>query len=266
MSYQVGDAVTLSVTWRTAAGVTVDASTILTVTDPDGVVTTPPPAHVGEAGSGQYSVTFVVDKPGTWLYRWTASDAITATEYDQITVSSQRVLIASLAELRAHLNNTRSADDDELRTYLAASTDAVEKIIGGPVGPTTYTERLTARGGVLIPYRTPVVSITSIATVSSGVSGTALLASAYGADDITGIIRLHSGGSGTYDVVYRAGYTVLPWAIRMAGLIIADQLWETQRPTGRPGAVDDMLSANPAYAIPNRALELLRPYILPAVA
>jgi hypothetical protein len=116
----------------------------------------------------------------------------------------------------------------------------------------------------------PVGSLVSVASRYGAVT-TPLTLSDYELDADTGLLRLASGGRfyGTYTVTYTSGRDDLPAAIRLAVLVIAEHLWETQRgaaPVGPLSADDTFATPGLGYAIPNRALELLAPYRRPAVA
>jgi hypothetical protein len=67
----------------------------------------------------------------------------------------------------------------------------------------------------------------------------------YELDPDTGLVRVAGGDRfcGTYTVTYTAGRPTLPAAIRLAVLVIAEHLWETQR---RPGFTSDAPLASAA--------------------
>lgn len=53
-----------------------------------------------------------------------------------------------------------------------------------------------------------------------------------------------------------------PTPVKVATLILLDHLWETQRGPATSPLVDEMVTvASSGYAIPNRVLELLAPYM-----
>lgn len=71
----------------TAAGVDTDPTTIaLTITDPDGTVTTPVPVH---DGSGKYHYDLLLSKAGTWTAKWTGTGAVPTTATQTITVAGR---------------------------------------------------------------------------------------------------------------------------------------------------------------------------------
>jgi hypothetical protein len=67
-----------------AAGVPTDPTTItLTITAPDGTVTTPAPAH---DGPGLYHYDIVFTQPGVWTAEWVGTGAVAATGKQTFTV------------------------------------------------------------------------------------------------------------------------------------------------------------------------------------
>jgi hypothetical protein len=116
----------------------------------------------------------------------------------------------------------------------------------------------------------PVAELLSIG-YRSGATTSDLLLTDYELDADTGIVRLASGGwfAGSYRVTYSVGRPTVPAAVRLAILVVASHLWETQRgaaPVG-PLATDDTFATPGAgFAVPNRAVELLAPYRQPSIA
>lgn len=174
----------------------------------------------------------------------------------------------TVTDLQEHI--TSGATDGELQTMLDAAVNVVEAAVG-PLSPITFTEtHYEAAGRMLVLRQCPVVAVSSIERVSWTIS-TALLASQYALEPETGIVRLVDGTlfAGDYRVTYTAGYDALPAAIYQAILIIAAHLVETQRVPGanRPGFGaygQPEVASMPlgvGFAIPNRAQELLQPYL-----
>lgn len=270
MSYTVGTKVTIETTLKDADGVLTDATVSVAVTKPDGTAVSPAPT-VSNPSVGSYTAQVTTDQVGTWLVTWTASGALVAVKDDQFSVVAARILVASLQELKSQVNRTGTTDDEELRTYLEAATDFVEWAIGGPLGGTTYTERAVAIGGTLVLSQQPVISVTSVTPVTNGVLGTALASTLYRIDDRTKMLELFSTyGWHQHEVVYRAGRTAIPAGMKLAGLIIAQHLWQTQSNNagGRPPIGDDgtVFLPGAAFAIPHRAAELLKTYMMSGVA
>jgi hypothetical protein len=85
----------------------------------------------------------------------------------------------------------------------------------------------------------------------------------------TGLVAVASGPAftGALDVTYQAGLAIVPEDYRLAGLIIIQHLWETQRGTMgvQLGGDSETYMPGRGFAIPRRAMELLDPP-LPGVA
>jgi hypothetical protein len=194
-----------------------------------------------------------VDQAGTWTYAWTASGTVTAVEPGQFTVRAQSVYVVSLEELKAQLNRTDTADDLELRTYLASATRYVENRIGGPVSVQTFTERRWVDGPTLIPRRRPLVSITSITPDF----GTALTTSAYFADTDANQIVFYYTSGGWHTIVYKAGQQQVNENVKLSGMIVAQHLWDTQNGFAGRRNADDLVQTGLGFAVPRRAEELL---------
>jgi uncharacterized phiE125 gp8 family phage protein len=181
------------------------------------------------------------------------------------------VSLPTLTDLRAHTNKVSTADDDELQDVLDAAIDVVTGIAGPIDSPASVTEtHYSVSSDVLVLKRMPVAALTAVSS-RSGSGATSLLLADYEVDGDTGLVRSTVGGwfRGTYTVTYTSGRDDLPAAIRLAVLVIAEHLWETQRgaaPVGPLSGDDTFATPGLGYAIPNRALELLAPYRRPAVA
>ena len=186
--------------------------------------------------------------------------------------------LPTVDDLRRHANMTSTADDAELQDHLDAAVEIVEGLIGPIDAPATVTEtHYNTSSDVLVLKRMPVGALVSVSS-RVGASTTALTLADYELDAASGLLRVASGARfyGSYTVSYTSGRDALPASIHLAVLIIAAHLWETQRMPGmgdsvQPGfggadGVPDAGSLGRGYAIPNRAQELLRPYMLPSVA
>lgn len=254
MIYDIGDKVTLSTVVRDDTGTPVNTPTlVIAVTKPDGTLVAPAPTVTNTAAGGVYTAPVTVDQAGTWAYVWTASGTVIAVEPGQFSVQAARVLVASMEEFKAHLNRTDAVDDLELRTHLSAATDWVEDEIGGPVTPTSFTEVHTGVVGELVPRKRPLISITSITPYL----GTALGAAAYRADTDLSVIFFRYASGTEYTLIYRAGLSVIPERVKLAGLIVAAHLWETQNGFGGRRNADELATTGLGFAVPRRAMQLL---------
>lgn len=171
----------------------------------------------------------------------------------------------TIAELKKHLNLPAevSPEDAELTLHLEAATEAIENRVG-PIVTREITEDVGAYNGWARLSQQPVVSVSAVSTVYSGVA-TAL--SAFGVNPESGLVhvgQLSAGHAGR--ITYLAGRGEIddvPTRFKLAVMITAAHLWETQRGRGvssdRWGTQDD--EDLPAYmrgfALPRRALELI---------
>jgi len=86
----VGNLVTLRVTWTVAGVLTNPTTVVLTVKMPDG--TTATPAATLES-TGVYRYDLLVSASGVWSYRWAATGAVQAAEEDRLYVRASGVLV-----------------------------------------------------------------------------------------------------------------------------------------------------------------------------
>jgi hypothetical protein len=264
---EVGTQITLSTVARDTSGTPINTLTMaLSVTKPDGTLVSPAPTVTNTGSGGIYTAPVVPDQAGLWLYRWTASGTLVDVQSDQFSVvASQRALVASMEEFKAHLRRTDTADDAMLRGYLVAATDWVENTIGGPLSVQTFTDRVGLGGWWIVPSQRPIVSVTSLTPEL----GSVLDPTWYVVDTGRDAIRLRWGATaGWYTLVYRAGLTVVPERVKLAGLIVAQHMWRVQNGGGGmpfPGETETAYVPS-GFAVPSRALELISPDIIPGIA
>ncbi|MEU0691442.1 head-tail connector protein [Streptomyces uncialis] len=176
--------------------------------------------------------------------------------------------LLTLAEAKAQLDITTSADDTELQAYIDGLTAVIERHTG-PVENRAVTETVNAHGATLALTQVPVVALTSLTPVLTG--GPSLTPGEVALDGEHGILRRLDGGrfhGGPWTAVYTAGRGTVPPTINLAARILLQHLWRTQygasRGLGSVGGGDDYAVTEPVpgwgYAIPNRVLQLLEPY------
>jgi hypothetical protein len=252
-----------------ASGAPADpASATLTITLPDG--TTVSPAVPAPTATGRVRVDYVTAQAGRHVWRLVTSGPTTAYADVFDVQPAIPVGIVSLADARAQLNMgaTETGDDDELRGFIGAATGAVERALGRRVVRRSFTDRFEVGGATaeLLLRNVPVLSLTSAVSADGATTwSTANLR----VDGETGLVTVVSGAAltGTVDVTYQAGDTVIREDYRLAALIIVQHLWETQRGTMgvQLGGDSEPYVAGRGFAIPRRALELLDTQ-LPGVA
>lgn len=174
--------------------------------------------------------------------------------------------VVDLAAVKLQLNIAADdhSNDAELGLHISAASDQVERLCG-PCSPQTFTE-IKPAGQVLALNKRPVISVTSVTPRGVGydpIDTVTLLP----VDPNSGIVQLAAAGYGFLTdttVVYEAGRDSVPASLKLAALIIVQHLWKTQRApkVNRPG--DDDTQMLMGYAVPNRAVELMRPYMIAA--
>jgi hypothetical protein len=175
----------------------------------------------------------------------------------------------TLPDLKAHLDITGTDDDAELTTMLDAAIDVVENIVG-PLASSPVTEtHYAASGPTLVTRRAPLIALTAVST--RWYPGTVWAdqdVTDYEVNTDTGEIRQANGWlfCGDVKLTYTVGYSDVPPSVSLATLVIAANLWETQR-GAMPlpaNSTDDEYAANVGFApaIPNRAKTLLEPHAL----
>lgn len=174
-----------------------------------------------------------------------------------LTLTADAEHFIELDEVKRQANVSSSASDDELELFRGAAEDAVEGLIG-PVRHRAVTEvhRSTTYGGTTVLLREwPALSVDEVTVGGTSVSHTVNAGA--------GIVDVRAFGD--VIVTYTVGRAVVPDAVRVAALIIAAHLWATQLGSGPSQFADDTGAPVPgmAYSIPNRATDLLRPYLLP---
>lgn len=196
--------------------------------------------------------------------------------------------LVTLEDVKEQINVTTTEFDAEIQIYADAATGAVERHLNKVVVPRsiteehylgTYRQGYGMNWGYVDSYRygaqsysygrqinlngTPVQSLTSVARVDGTLTWdiTSLHA------DPSGTVTVLWGPqlSGQVTVTYMAGMDIIPPEYKLAGRIIAQHLWMTQR--GSQGSVrassdamrdSTMMSRGlMGFSIPNRALELL---------
>lgn len=202
----------------------------------------------------------------------------------------------TVTELKTETNITSSTDDAELQTVLDAAVALLENHpayrVKDAVTTTTYTEWYDGGNDTIVLKHYPVSSVTSVAEYTPTVQALAdeepdvvssFTGYGYTIDKASGIVTRTSGGvdwrfSGRVKVVYVAGSATVPADLRLAGLLLAEHMWQTQRgeqaggslPSGLEADLDSAALGNqfgPAFILPNRVRELLEPYQrAPAVA
>lgn len=277
MAQTVGDVLPFGVTVRDASGALANATTMtLTVTLPDGTAAAGSPFTVTPTSTGTYGYDLPSTQVGRYVGYW-QSTGLNAGAFTQVfdVAAAASTAIVSLDDVKAQLNLSTTTSDAELVPFIAAATRVVEKFVG-PVVVRSYAERVSASRPFVSylprigPGLTPLLTLTSVVPLyTTGVSswgpGNIVL------DPNTGELRQISGLSlygGPWTVTYLAGQQVVDPAWQMAALIIVQHLWETQRGASslplQP--TDDAFVPGAGFAIPYRAMDLLKLDAMPGLA
>lgn len=266
MPFDLGDIVPLTVEIRDADGELANAGAIaLTITKPDGTTDSPIPTN---PSTGLYQTDYTPAAAGRYSVRWVATGANASAYTDAFDIrEASPPLLFSLSDAKSILNITVTTHDDKIRELTESTTATVENLVG-PVVMQQKEELYEGCGtNVLVLRSAPVVSLTDIVAILPGVPVPDVLD--LDLDPVTGILIETRGRPfyGPLRVSYVAGRATIPAAIRDAGRIILKHLWDIHNGlTGLPrlnepndpgmGVILGM-----GYAVPNRALQLLHPYM-----
>lgn len=237
----------------------------LTITLPDGTTVTPTVDH---PSTGVYRVDYLTTQPGLHTYRWLGTGlnaASTVGVFNVGSASPRSAVSLAAAKHQCKIDADVSEFDGNLLSWMEAATEAVEDHVGEAIVRRVETVVVKASGGVFVLPYTPILAVTSVATLDGVTS--------WDVDDLdidttTGVVCAVTGPRlwGRLRVVVSVGRTLVPSNYLKAILIITEHLWQTNRAqiatrASRPGVYDDSLStgaqAGRGFAIPNRALELL---------
>lgn len=174
----------------------------------------------------------------------------------------------SVNDLINHLQMTPGgAPVEELQTYLDASIRVVEARCG-PIQAQETTLRCRANGKNLV---LPVTHLRSVSAVRAP-DGSTVTVDERELNLLAGIIPVPSVRPGWWEVDVKIGTDDVPADLELAVFIVASHLWEIKRGrAGRPqayygGENSDTQDVPRGFAVPARAAELMRPYVMPGFA
>ncbi|MFB9378594.1 hypothetical protein ACFFKU_06875 [Kineococcus gynurae] len=177
-------------------------------------------------------------------------------------------MIVTLEEFAEFIQHpTVKADErDRLQLHLDAAELAVIARCG-PVAAGEQVMRVRASGRNLVVPATNLASVASILDPH----GQAVPVDLQRSNLLAGVLTVPLRGDGWWTVTATVEGSDTPADVKLATLVIASHLWETQRGRGaRPnlfnGSEDPSAGTPRGFALPARALELLRPYEMPTIA
>jgi hypothetical protein len=267
----VGDVYVIAVSTYDTAGVLANATTcVITVTAPDGTITTP---TVTNPSTGNYQASFTCAQAGSHKVRAVATGLVCVYTDTFYVLGTDPGFIISLAEARASLRIAagQTVNDEDIR-FLIASCTAVMEDLCGPILARTVTDTYDGGRTQIALLTTPLISITSIIesagsgyqhtlTAQDPFTGSGFDSFGYMVDLKEGLITRTAsgvaipfiGGTRNIRVVSVAGRASIP-----ANLIKATQRlvrftyqqeFQGQRPAG---SVPEAVGATPAgYLVPN---------------
>ena len=182
--------------------------------------------------------------------------------------------LPNVEDLKIHLNMTVDSHDEELVEILDAAIDLASSMVGNYADDEVTETHYGVSAAHLVLKRMPVGELTAIGPRAfPGVTTEFYDVADYVLDPETGILRAGNGAwfYGDYTVTYSVSSESTPAAVRLAILIIAAHLWETQRgiapsPLAVQQGEDFGTTPGLGYAIPNRARDLLAAYVRPTIA
>lgn len=276
MRYPLGQPITLPITTTDRNGVLGDAGTVtLVVKKPDATTQTyASPAHDSTGKYHQDIPASDLTQLGhyTWAVTTTGTNAgVTPPgEFDVYDPFEPRVLSLQDAKEIANIAGATTIYDEELEVWVDTITVALEVLTGGPAYNRTVTERAEVTGDwrYIALRQRPVVSVTSIVNEASGAT---VLTSDVVVDTNSGLVERKLGlpfygqWGRWFNVTYVAGWgTQIPASFNAAARLIIDHLASTMRGPGQSPVPrqDETFLPGVQYAIPNRAIEVMRPYTL----
>jgi hypothetical protein len=272
--YANGQPIYLTTTVKDRTGTLVDAGALsLTVQKPDLTQQTySSPTHDSTGTYHQDIPAADLSQNGHYQYVWTSTGTgagISRGEFDVFDPFEVSLISLQDAKDALNISQTDTTSDTEIMVYLSTIESNLEMISGGPIVTRTVSNEMVQVQHdyrYLILRQRPVQAVTSIVNVYSAA---AISLADVVVEPNSGIVSRKLGlpfltlFTPWFYVTYTAGWgTAVPAAFNAAARIILQHLWSTQRGPGQSPIprMDETFLPGMAFAIPNRAAELLRPY------
>jgi hypothetical protein len=256
------------------------ATVVLTVTAPDGTITTP--AVTPSTNSATATVPATLS--GAYLLVWSVTGTFVDVITDQFTCVAATLNLISFGDLRDQLNidTVDTSSTARLRRFVQTATDVVQNITG-PILPVTITREYDGEGTFIVLPERWVKAITDLHE-TRGITNYALTEQPLGhSTDAFGytwdrqtnkIIRRAYGGAvavfppglNVVSITYAAGMATIPQDVTDATGELIRHWWahgqQPYRGTFQATTGDDDGGAITVmgYSVPNRVNEMLAPY------
>jgi hypothetical protein len=293
--YYLGQPVPLAFTLTDANGNPVNpvaTQPVLTVNLPGGTTATPSLANVG---TGLFQAAFATTVAGRHTWTWSCTDATYPgggeDAFDVWALSETAILQFADAKATLSISAQNTTWDSEVREFNESITAWLEWYCGSVIVQ-TVVETLRVGGLVVQLSKPPVTGLVAWTSVPAQfvydttrvvptppspmfpimVYGVTYPLSQLFADPVKGWVRHTSGLPfyyGPYMWQYTSGYAVTPFAISYAAKTVLRHLWGLEHGgaggAAGLGASDEETTATPfGFAVPNRVIETLAPYQIPA--
>lgn len=259
-TFEIGQTVTVAIKVYDSTGAlaNVGGTMTCTVTKPDGSTAA---ATVTNPSTGTYQAALTGTLAGRYRYTFTGTGTNSGgtpwTDVADVWPADPRLII-SLADAKAELNHVSNINDDELRLYIAATTEVIEEIVGRVLAATVTETFDGGKTAVLLSERATVISTVTVGGVAT---------TSYVANLDAGIVYAGSTSSpstftsGRQNVVvtYTSGASTIDPNVVLAARVIAAHLYQVGQ-QGRRGrnSNEDITVLSSGYAVPSRAVELCR--------
>lgn len=267
----VGDTLAVAIEVRDSSGTLADPGTGPTATCllPD--LTTSSSMTVTKTATGKFTATLVTSQAGRHRITWSASGANSSdfphVEVKDVFSAAEPRLIIDIERARDILNipSTTRTDDEELRLYIAATTEVLESLCG-PLLPATRVETYDGTGSDELTLHAYPTAVTSVVE-----DGTTLSSSLYKVGQGGILWRLSGSWStltpGNIVVTYTVGgsTSVIPANVILAAAEQLRHLWQIGQIAGRPALGDGGVPSgyvSMGYAVPNRVVHLLGNHLM----
>lgn len=221
-----------------SSGAPADAATVTaTITLPDGTPTSPTVTH---SGLGLYDIDYTTVQTGRHVLLGDATGGVLASDHEKFedvfnVEIPGRYLISlddAITALRATATITTIADRQQLRWYILASSDAVERDLDLTICRHTLVEVYDGGKSAILLRHSPVISITTVVE-----SGGTLPAGNFTLD--TNAAVLHRGstmaaliwiwGRQNVTITYVVGMVDVPPIVRKVCANGVQRMWQTEQ-------------------------------------